>query len=132
MSGNSLTPYQRLVLNKIITDFDGSNDLNIYELIKTAVSQKCILASQNALIMETYFVLKEHLVSNRFMIEKQEMSSYILTEKGRKLRTCKSLDEFEKQALKKDKQSFIRKIFFSSRKDFTSENVNNKTLRQHG
>ncbi len=105
-----LSNYQRFILNKIIISFDAGNNLNIYELVKIAVSSNRILPSQNALIMETYYTLKEYLLANNMAIEKEEMTAYLLTEKGKQLITCRTIEEFENRELKKERKTIIQKL----------------------
>jgi len=112
---SKLSKYDRYILNKIIVGFDVDRDFNIYELVEDSVSYKCLLPSQNTIIMETYYAIKEHLLAYGFLIEKKEMSHYFLTEKGRQLKAFGSLESYE---AKTKKRSLIRKLF------------SRKTLRQ--
>jgi hypothetical protein len=109
-----LSKYDRYILNKIIIKFEVDNDFNIYELVEEAVSYKCLLPSQNTIIMETYYAIKEHLIACGFLTEKREMSNYFLTERGRQLKAIGSIERFEEKESKMKKRSLIQKFFFKN------------------
>jgi hypothetical protein len=104
-----LSKYNRYILDKIIASFE-ENPFNIYELIREAVSYKCILPSQNELVMDTYYNVVEYLLKYEFIIEKKEMSSYILTGKGIELKKCGSMEKYEELYLRKSKKSFLHTL----------------------
>jgi hypothetical protein len=111
LSNQGLSKYNRYILNKIVGRFDASKDFNIYELISESVSYKCILPSQNELIMDTYYCIKEYLVINGFIIENKEMISYVATAKGIHLKLAGSFEKFEETELSKSKKSIFHTIF---------------------
>jgi predicted transcriptional regulator len=104
-----LSKYNRYILDKIIAGFE-EHPFNIYELIREAVSYKCILPSQNELVMDTYYNIAEYLLKYEFIIEKKEMSSYILTSKGIELKKCGSIEKYEELYLRKNKKSFLHAL----------------------
>ena len=106
-----LSNYGKFVLNKIINAFDETKDFNLYELVRESVSNKYILASQNVLIMETYFMIKDYLVFNMLVIEKKEMCSYILTGKGAQLKRCGSLEKYEYLEFNQNGKSMLHRFF---------------------
>ena len=106
-----LSKYQKFILNKIIADIAVNKDFSISGLVKKAVSQKCILQDQNALVSETGNVLKEYLLAHGMVIEKEEMTAYLLTEKGRELIESHTIEQFEKKELRKNKPSVIHQLF---------------------
>jgi len=117
LSNLDLSKYNKYILNKIIKDFAVNADFNIYELVKESVSYKCILPSQNELIMDTYYTIKECLVVNGFIVEQKEMTSYLLTGKGIDLKACGSIDKYEEKYIKKKKRSFLDMLFFKRQPD---------------
>lgn len=68
---HDLSKYNRYILNRILDRFTADKEFNIYELVEESVSYKCILPSQNELVMETYYTIKEHLLLKDFIIEKK-------------------------------------------------------------
>ena len=106
-----LSNYDRCILNRIIGSFEVAKDFNIYGLVEEAVSYKCLLPSQNTIIMETYYAIKEYLIASGFLIEKKEMSDYVLTEKGEQLKSSGTLEKFEEKEWKSKRRSFIQKFF---------------------
>ncbi len=108
----SLSKYNKYILNKIIDGFTTDIDFNVYELVKESVSYKCILPSQNALIMETYYSIKEFLLLYGFLLEKKEMTIYSLTEKGKKLKNIGTIEKFEEYEHRKSRPSIFQKLFF--------------------
>ncbi len=106
-----LSKYNRYILNRVLADFSVDREFNIYELVSESVSYKCILPSQNELIMETYYAIKEYLLLKQFVIEKKEMSAYFLTGKGIDLKLAGSIEKYELTELKKNKKSFLQTIF---------------------
>jgi len=114
ISDSKLSTYDRYILNRIIAGFMADKDFNIYELVEESVSYKCLLPSQNTIIMETYYSIKEHLLAYGFLIEKKEMSNYYLTEKGRQLKAAGSIEKFEDKESKMKRRSIIHKLFFRS------------------
>lgn len=116
LSSQELSKYNRYILNRIIDGFEVDRDFNVYELVKESVSYKCILPSQNELVMDTYYNIKEYLVLHDFVVEKKEMISYILTGKGIDLKSLGSLDKYEENELKKNKKSLFHSLFFKSKK----------------
>jgi hypothetical protein len=76
-----LSKYQNFILNKIIDNFETSTDFNIYDLVEKAVAARCILSSQNALVMDTFYIIKEQLLAVGLLTEQEEMVSYRLTDK---------------------------------------------------
>lgn len=111
---NTLSKYDRYILNRIIGAFEVGKDFNIYELVEESVSYKCLLPSQNTIIMETYYAIKEHLLARGFLIEKKEMSHYYLTEKGIQLKESGSIEKYEERETKMKKRSFIHKFFLKN------------------
>jgi len=109
-----LSKYDRYILNKIIIGFNADKDFNIYELVEEAVSYKCLLPSQNTIIMETYYAIKEHLIAYGFMIEKKEMSNYFLTERGRLLKSVGTIEGFEEKESKMKRRSLLHRFFFKN------------------
>ncbi len=105
-----LSKYNRFILNRILSGFQVDREFNIYELVKESVSYKCILPSQNELIMETYYSIKEYLLSNNFVTERKEMSSYFLTGKGIDLKATGSIEKFEELMTKKTKKSILQTL----------------------
>ena len=108
---STLSKYDRYILNRIIGAFEVDKDFNIYELIEESVSYKCLLPSQNTIIMETYYAIKEHLLACGFLIEKKEMSNYFLTEKGVQLKALGSIEKYEEKELRMKRKSFLHKFF---------------------
>jgi hypothetical protein len=106
-----LSKYNKYILDKIIKDFDAGKDFNIYALVEESVSYKCILPSQNELVMETYYTIKEYLIAYSFIIEKKEMTAYLLTGKGIQLKTLGSIEKYEEQELRKNKKSIFQFLF---------------------
>ncbi len=112
--GSTLSKYDRYILNRIIGAFDVEKDFNIYELIEESVSYKCLLPSQNTIIMETYYAIKEYLLACGFLVEKKEMSHYLLTAKGVQLKALGSIEKYEEREMKTRRKSFIYKFFSRS------------------
>jgi predicted transcriptional regulator len=108
----NLSKYNKYILNRIIGAFSADKDFNVYELVRESVSYKCILPSQNALIMETYYAIKEYLLLFGFLMEKQEMIVYSLTEKGQRLKDMGTIEKYEEYELRKSKPSIFHKLFF--------------------
>lgn len=102
-------------------------EFNIYELVKNAVALKCILPSQNSLVMETYYAIKEYLLILGVVIEKEEMSSYFLTDKGKKIITFHSIEEFEKTVIKK-KRTIFQILFHRKMKDIIPNNIKEQMM----
>jgi hypothetical protein len=111
LSNQSLSKYNKYILNKIIGRFEAGRDFNIYEMISESVSYKCILPSQNELIMDTYYCIKEYLVINGFLIENKEMTSYTATGKGLQLKQAGSIEKFEENEINKNKKSILQTLF---------------------
>ncbi len=111
LSSQSLSKYNKYILNKIIDRFEAGRDFNIYELISESVSYKCILPSQNELIMDTYYCIKEYLVINGFIIENKEMISYTATGKGLQLKQAGSFEKYEQNEINRNKKSILQAIF---------------------
>ncbi len=109
---DSLSKYNKYILNRIIGAFTADKDFNIYELVRESVSYKCILPSQNALIMETYYAIKEYLLFWGFLLEKQEMIVYALTEKGKRLKEMGTIEKYEDYESRKNRPSIFHKLFF--------------------
>ena len=112
---DSLSKYNKYILNRILSGFTSDKDFNVYELVRASVSYKCILPSQNALIMETYYFIKEYLLQYGFVTEKQEMTVYALTEKGMHLRALGSMEKYEEYELRRNKPSIFNKLFFKNK-----------------
>jgi hypothetical protein len=125
MRNIELSKYNRYILNKIIPGFGADKDFNIYELVKESVSYKCILPSQNELVMETYYDIKEYLVLNEYVIERKEMTSYILTGKGIELKGCESIEKYEEQQMKQNKKSFWQTLFLRNKNTIKTSPSNN-------
>ena len=111
LSKQELSKYNRYILNKILPSFCVGAEFNIYELVSDSVSYKCILPSQHELIMETFYSITEYLIANDFIIERKEMSSYLLTSKGIHLKNMGSIEKFEERAFKKSKKNFFQFLF---------------------
>lgn len=109
-SGQKLSKYNRFILNRILSGFDVDKEFNIYELVKESVSYKCILPSQNELIMETYYSIKEFLLTNNFVTEIKEMSAYFLTGKGINLKASGSIENFEELMTKKAQKNILQML----------------------
>jgi len=122
-----LSKYNRYILDKIISKFDHP-EFNIYELVKEAVSYKCILPSQNELVMDTYYHVSEYLLRNDFATEKKEMTAYILTSKGMELKKCGSLGKYEEHYEKRGKKSFL---YSWINKIMTSENTHGPLVHHY-
>lgn len=105
-----LSKYNRHILNRILSGFQVDKEFNIYELVSESVSHKCILPSQNELIMETFYTIKEYLLNNSFVTERKEMTAYILTGKGIDLKTAGSIDMFEEIIAKKNKKTLLQTL----------------------
>jgi len=126
LPGNEeLSKYNKYILDKIIPGFVISTEFNIYELVRESVSYKCILPSQNGLIMDTYYTIKEHLLTNEFVVEKKEMTSYFLTGKGIELKAAGSIEKFEERVSKKNKKSLFHTLFSKETYKFKNAPVNN-------
>ena len=110
-----LSTYDRYILNRILHAFKAEENFNIYDLVEESVSHKCILPSQNSIILDTYYCIKEYLVAQGFVIEKREMISYVLTSKGIQLKLSGSIEKYEASASKKNKPSIIN-FFFKNRR----------------
>ncbi len=104
-------------MNKIISGFLVDSDFSIYQLVRESVSYKCILPSQNELIMDTFYTIKEHLIANDFIIEKKEMTSYFLTGKGIRLKTLGSIEKFEESESKRTKRSILDILLFKNKQN---------------
>src|SRR5579872_769929 len=102
-----LSKYNKYILDKILKSFDSDKDFNIYALVEESVSYKCILPSQNELVMETYYTLKEYLIACQFIMEKKEMTAYTLTGKGIQLKALGSIEKYEEQELRKNRKSIF-------------------------
>lgn len=111
LSRQELSRYNKYILNKILPGFCIGCEFNIYELVSDSVSYKCILPSQNELIMETFYSITEYLITNHFITERKEMSSYLLTGKGIDLKNAGSVEKFEERSLKKSKKNFFQTLF---------------------
>ena len=111
LSNQGLSKYNKYILNKIVGRFDATNDFNIYELISESVSYKCILPSQNELIMDTYYCIKEYLLINGFIAENKEMISYIATGKGMQLTLAGSIEKYEENEISRNKKSILQTLF---------------------
>jgi hypothetical protein len=120
MSGNflnqELSKYNLYILDRIICSFATDKAFNIYTLIEESVLHKCILPSQNEIVMETYYAVKEFLVNNDFVVEQKEMTAYVLTGKGMELKACGSLEQYNTRMRKKNKTSFLRALFTRKQK----------------
>jgi hypothetical protein len=127
-----LSKYNKYILNRIISGFATDKDFNIYELVRESVSYKCILPSQNALIMETYYAIKEYLLMYGFLIEKKEMTIYSLTEKGKQLKGIGTIENFEEQELKKNSPSIFHKLFFKNKHQQNTASANNVLVNNYG
>jgi len=114
-----LSKYNKYILDKILKGFDIDKDFNIYELIEESVSYKCILPSQNELVMETYYMIKEYLIAHQFIIEKKEMTAYVLSGKGIQLKNLGSIEKYEEQEIKKNKKSIFQFLFKNKPKQKT-------------
>lgn len=114
LPNQQLSRYNRYILNRILSGFEVSRDFNVYELVKVSVSYKCILPSENELVMETYYTIKEFLVANEFLVEKKEMSSYVLTGKGIRLKELGSIEKYEDKEVRK-KRSILDILLFKNK-----------------
>jgi hypothetical protein len=110
-----LSTYDRYILNRILPAFSAEKNFNIYDLVEESVSHKCILPSQNSIIMDTFYCIKEYLVAQGFVLEKREMISYVLTGKGIQLKLSGSIEKYEANASRKNKPSIIDLIFKTKR-----------------
>ncbi len=110
-----LSTYDRYILNRILPAFSAEKNFNIYDLVEESVSHKCMLPSQNSIIMDTFYCIKEYLVSQGFVLEKREMISYVLTGKGIQLKLSGSIEKYEAYASRKNKPSIIDIIFRTKR-----------------
>ena len=110
----TLSKYNSYILDKIIPRFEIKRDFSIYELVKESVCYKCILPSQNEIIMETYYAIKDFLLMNGFITEQKEMTSYFLTGKGIRLFGAGSIEKFDEQERKRNKQSILQMLLFRS------------------
>lgn len=117
LSGEELSKYNRYILNRIITGFEIDKDVNIYELVRESVSYKCILPSQNELVMDTYYSITEYLLNHHFVVERKEMTSYVLTGRGIDLKTAGTLDKYEEAEIRKNKKPLWYNFFFKGRKN---------------
>jgi len=126
-----LSRYQRFILNKIIHDLDTDKEFNLFAFIENAVSQKCILPSQNGLIIETYYALKEYLLNRSLVIEREEMAAYRLTEKGKQFIACSTSEEFELRELKKDKKSLLHRFLYNNNNILFSFNTKKQILTNY-
>ncbi|MCD6013050.1 MAG: hypothetical protein K0Q79_2912 [Flavipsychrobacter sp.] len=106
-----LSKYNRYILNRILAGFATNQEFNIYELVSESVSYKCILPSQNELIMETYHAIKEYLLLNQFIVEKNEMVAYFLTGRGIALIQAGSIEKYDITEFKKQKRSILQTLF---------------------
>lgn len=106
-----LSKYQKFILNKIIAGFEENKEINIHDLVQGIVSQKCILPNQTELVTETVYMLKEYLLANEMAIEKEEMTAYLLTEKGCRLMASHTIEQFEKNESGKNKRSVMHQLF---------------------
>jgi hypothetical protein len=124
ISNEGLPKYDKFILNRIISGFTADKEFNVYELVRDAVSYKCIIPSQNELIMETFFNIKEFLVINEFVVELKEMSAYVLTGKGIELVACGSLEKYEENKSRKNKRSIIHSFFFGNKHEQKTPGTN--------
>ncbi len=130
LSGEELSKYNRYILNRIITGFEIDKDVNIYELVRESVSYKCILPSQNELVMDTYYSITEYLLNHDFVVERKEMTSYVLTGRGIDLKTAGTLDKYEEAEIRKNKKPLWYNFFFKGRKN-SKENPLDKLLIEY-
>jgi len=115
LTNDLLSTYDRYILNRILHSFNAEENFNIYDLVEESVSHKCMLPSQNSIIMDTFYCIKEYLVAQGFIIEKREMISYVLTGKGIQLKLSGSIEKYEAYAFKKNKPSIINFLFKNKR-----------------
>jgi predicted transcriptional regulator len=111
----SLSNYSNYILCRSLASFDETKPFNIYLIIEDAVSHKHILASQNALVLDTYYEIKEYLLQNGFILERKEMTEYTLTAKGIQLKEAGSAEKFNEVMLRRLKPSVFSKLFFRNR-----------------
>jgi len=128
---HDLSAYQLFVLDKIVSAMSADEDCNIYELVQAAITNRQLLPSNNAAVMETCFAIKEFLLAHEFVTERVEMTAYRLTYKGRLLKESGSLQQFHKRTARK--RSLLAYIFRIGTKDLQSDNVKkNNTKRSNG
>jgi len=101
-----MSKYNRYILGRILPHFTDP-EFNIYELVKEAVSYKCILPSQNELVMDTSYHVCQYLLHYEFVLERKEMTAYVVTAKGIELKKCGSLEKFEEMHGQRNKKSFL-------------------------
>ncbi len=130
-ASHDLSAYQQFVLDKIIGTMTADSDCNIYELVQAAITNKQLLPSRNAAVMETCFAIKEYLLVHEFVTERTEMTAYRLTHKGRLLVESGSLQQFQKKTA--PKRSLLAYFFNKGSKDLRIDNVKNNTTKNgHG
>jgi hypothetical protein len=94
-----LSIYERNILNKIIGGFKPENDFNLYELVQDAVSPNFVFPSQNGEILETFYDLRDYLLSKGIIHEIREMQTYRVTSNGTLLVQCGTIECYDAQVL---------------------------------
>ena len=91
----ALTPFEKNILNKIIPGLQPDGDFSLYELVQQAISPNYIFPSQNGEILETFYNLRDFMITEGLVGEKKEMVAYRLTEMGEALKHYGNIDEYE-------------------------------------
>ncbi len=94
-----LSTYERNILNKIIPGFDSDKEFNLYDLIQDAISPNFIFPSQNGDILETFYELRDYLLGKGVISEVHEMQTYQVTDLGKTLKTCGTIEGYDAQML---------------------------------
>ena len=94
-----LSIYERNILNKVIGGFSPEKDFNLFDLVQEAISPNFIFPSQNGEILETFYDLRDYLLSRGLVTEVQEMQTYRVTHNGQLLQNCGSIENYDASVL---------------------------------